>query len=224
MSDLWRLSMHRPCRVPGCDRPKRPGYSQLCEFHRARKRRNGEWNQQLITLKTLRPALLDTRRVFANWKRKKSDVFTAYVESVWKNILEAGCNPTLYGGGNRFYQNALRVLHETWLDEACTPVAVAETCVAMIELRVRQPRLFVSDHSFAVQLCKRVRSLGAKAFGSYWHPTKQRAVKVYKDLTPAVAIAAGTILKDGYIPLSARVALQRERREQEKQLLEELAR
>jgi hypothetical protein len=79
-----------------------------------------------------------------------------------------------------------------------TPEDGWRTAVAMFLMREYEPRRFVSDRAFLVQLGRRVRHLTEANRGSFWDGAEGRMKFAYVDPNPRVAVLIGELLAEAF--------------------------
>jgi hypothetical protein len=189
------------CKVAYCNNPPGGGRSSrhwtLCNTHRHRERRHGDVLQKGILGADLKPYLrnLDKRQnVSPNAK------LWGMLAARWGTLI-GRCNGILT-------VRSIGTPTDRWESQAAAElVRVAEqttaqtawrTAVAMFLLREYEPRRFVSDRAFLVQLGRRVRHLAEANSGSFWDPVTGRTKFAYRDPNPRVAVLIGQWLAETF--------------------------
>ncbi len=191
------------CIVAHCNRPAGGGSSRgsrhwtLCNTHRHRERRHGDVLQKGILAADLKPYLRNLdKRQNASPNAKLWEMLAAR----WGTVI-GRCNGILA-------DRAAGTPTNNWQSQAAAEIVrVAEqttaqkawrTAVAMFLLREYEPRRFVTDRAFLVQLGRRVRHLAEANRGSFWDAVTGRTKFAYRDPNPRVAVLIGQWLADTF--------------------------
>lgn len=188
------------CRVSHCVQPPGGGrksrqWATLCNTHRHRERRHGDPLQQGILAADLKPYLRDLDK---RQKGSPNAKLWGLLEARWE-ALQGRCRGVMASreegaATDRWVAQAaaelVRVAQQT------TAGAAWRTAVGMFLLREYEPRRFVTDRGFLVQLSRRVRHLAEANRGSFWDPVTGRVKFAYRDPNPRVAGLIGEWLAE----------------------------
>jgi hypothetical protein len=203
----------KTCHVAGCSRST-TRFGRYCITHKSRWRRHGGVDQKAVTKLELAPY----ERIALGWfQRNAESAAWAQAESNWLRVVDhAKDELSSPGAGLRWEHRAAKEI--LTLVSAVPPRAVMTTVIAMFMLQADQPRRFVSDAAFRVQLTRRVRGL-AEVNAGEWMDENGRRKLAYKELPPkaAISFAEWTIAGLGGVAVYIANAERRKREEKEAQ-------
>ncbi len=166
------------CKAPGCTR-EAGRYGRLCPMHIVRQRTHGHPQQAPVNRKELYP-WLDSVRPIIDRNRHKDGIKIA--EERWIELLKRCGNYAVHGDGKGHVNHAVRKACESLcaLAREATFEEVFETVAALLALQAYEPRRFVSDAAFSVQLARSLRRLGTTSVGSYYDRNTGKMRGVYR--------------------------------------------
>lgn len=179
----------KTCRAAGCNRPT-TRYGHYCNTHKARWRRHGAPEQKAVTKSELAPY---ERIVLRLIERNADSPVWSHAETNWLRVVDHAkdelASPV---AGLRWERRAAKEM--LTLADNVPPRGVLTTVIAMFMLQADQPRRFVSDAAFRVQLTRRVRGLTEVNAGEWTDANGQRKL-AYHEIPPRAAscFAAWTV-------------------------------
>jgi hypothetical protein len=183
----------RQCRVSGCAKQSE-GYSSLCGTHKRRQRRHGSPTQTTISTKQLQghreatKRWLDGRPEANGWGPLRTLFGHMADEARAQLALTARQASARYL--RQAHQDVVTVSGESSETVDSAALAVA----AMFALRDSDPRLFVSDDAFRVQLARRFRAISDVNVAVTWSQADRKSKRVYRDASSRRLISLGQFL------------------------------
>lgn len=171
--------MKRLCEVTGCGKPA-AGYGNLCERHRARRRRHGSPDQQTIRKTDLKPFMdqvngwIDANPDNRTWKiaEERWSIFIANVQTLER----------------KYYTPSRQAVQEMKRIGQSVPARdVIVIVLAMYLMAYSEQWRFRTEAGFRAELVRRVRSLCALNVGIWKASTLERPKKALKEVPPLVS-------------------------------------
>jgi hypothetical protein len=173
----------KTCQAAGCNRTVASRYSRFCITHKSRSRRHGNAEQKAITKTELASY---ERIVLRLIERNAESPVWAHAETNWLCVVDhAKGELSSPAASLRWERRAAKEI--ITLADAVPPRGVLITVAAMFMLQADQPRRFVSDAAFRVQLTRRVRGLTEVNAGQWWDHANGKRKLAYKELPPKAA-------------------------------------
>lgn len=178
----FERNMSKQCSVPLCSGTA-AGYGNLCDRHKAIRRRHGHPEQSGITVQELAPY---RKRVKHRMDKNKGNPAWGILGQRWEMIIAAAkVDESEIRNGRTFITYQREALHElTKLANEVPVDSLIETSLAMFLMQEEQPRRFKSDAAFDTQLARRARALTETNAGTYWDDKTKRVKRVYRDVSP----------------------------------------
>jgi len=187
-----------PCRVNGCNKPRRSYYATLCDKHQQRNRRHGDPIQPTIKKHELKPYIEFAERLIERDHSGKLKAGLSQLKGVLRSSSQCILHDFYVKGKamNTYWVKAsseiVKVMKATTEDEI--PVIVA----SMFLLLHCHPHRFVSDRGFTFELVRMVRSLTDLNVGTFYNHRTGRVARVYKDLPARVVELMGEDIIETY--------------------------
>lgn len=188
--------MSKPCSVPLCSTPA-AGFGNLCDRHKAIRRRHGHPEQSGITVQELAPY---RKRVKQRMDKNKGNPAWGILGQRWEMIVNAAkANESEILNGRPFVIYQRDAQHELVKLANEVPIdSLIETALAMFLMQEEQPRRFKSDAAFDAQLARRARGLAETNAGTYWDDKTKKAKRVYRDVSPRTLAVMAEHLKTAF--------------------------
>lgn len=193
---LLEGNMSKPCSVPLCSTTA-AGFGNLCDRHKAIRRRHGHPEQSGVTVQELAPY---RKRVKHRMDKNNSNPAWDILGQRWEMIINAAKADEAEIRNGRPFVTYQREAH-TELVKLANEVPVdslIETALAMFLMQEEQPRRFKSDAAFDTQLARRARALTESNAGTYWDEKTKRVKRVYRDISPRTLAVMAQHLKTAF--------------------------
>lgn len=212
--------MSKQCSVRQCSSTA-TGYGNLCERHKAIRRRHGHPEQSGVTVQELMPY---RKRVKHRMDKNKGNFAWSILAQRWGMIIDAAKATEAEAlSGKPFFSYEREANGELIKLANEVPVEVlVETVLALFLMQEDQPHRFKSDAAFDAQLARRARALTDSNAGTYWDDKRKRIKRVYRDITPRTLAVMAQHLKAAFGVAGLYVA-RLEQQEQEQANSERLA-
>lgn len=187
--------MTRLCGVLNCGLPTSSRFAGYCRRHQANQRRHGHVHQRAVSKAHTRPYIATVRARIA--KNAHSPAWIT-LDDRWRALVEhAKQLVSKFERGvpcSRFEKIAAYEVLK--LGGNVLARAVVEMTIAMVLMRELDPRSFVSDQAFWVQMARRVRGLTDLNYGERYIHSTGEVKRCYRELSPRAAIVLGRWLAE----------------------------
>ncbi|RYC33624.1 hypothetical protein D3273_03955 [Lichenibacterium minor] len=178
--------MARHCRSPGCT-AEATQYGAYCTSHKSTLRRHGDADQRGITKADLKAPL---RAIRGRIERNSGNPVWGQSEGRWREVVgHARAVLARQGAGSAYARQAAS--ETVKLAEAVEAREIMATAFAVYLMADQQPRRFLSDTAFRVQLVRRLRGLTEANAGTWFDHKTGRTKRVYRELPPQAAGVMG---------------------------------
>ena len=188
--------MSKQCSVPQCPSAA-AGFGNLCDRHKAIRRRHGHPEQSGITVQELAPY---RKRVKHRMDKNQGNPAWGILSQRWEMIVAAAkTDESEIRNGRPFVTYQREAHHELVKLANEVPIdSLIETSLAMFLMQEEQPRRFKSDAAFDTQLARRARALTETNAGTYWDDKTKRVKRVYRDVSPRTLAVMAQHLKTAF--------------------------
>lgn len=187
--------MNRLCGVRNCSSPTASRFAGYCHLHQANQRRHGHVDQRAVSKAQTKRYIATVRARIA--KNAHNPAWTTLDER-WRALVERANEIVA-----RFERGApcsrfekIAAYEVVKLGGDVPPRAVVEMTLAMVLMRELEPRSFVSDGAFWVQVARRVRGLTDLNYGERYIHSTGKVRRCYRELSPRAAIMLGRWLAE----------------------------
>jgi hypothetical protein len=203
--------MNQLCKLAGCNGVVRSRYSPLCQSHRQRLRRFGDPRQATPYPRDFKRhlSLIEQRQ-----KANPDNRAWAILRARWTQMVDLAIGQLrAIQAGEPFHTLHLETATALQgIAGAADADLVVRTVMAVVFLRLSNPRAFVSDRAETFVLARMALRLDPSSTGRYWDPKTKKSKTVRRDFSPRFLEHLGEQLREAFAGAAGQLFALEERR------------